>query len=229
MQIFLQKVHVVFFFSSFFSDVSFPSTSLDFFSVIAFSGVSQRRNFKFTKITTKKVLQKNRVEKEKVLQKNRQKSKSKTKTDFFLDFFNQVFGRFSVSVGVSGERSPKTPQKNQKINLTLDLFWPLTRPCIPGVTGFVFGGSLAAALYSLSTSPEAPEAPEAESRLVAKAGRCWLLVVSASSRQPGSPGSTPHTALLACLYICLPVTLLLYLRPPGNCSGACNIICEPTG
>jgi hypothetical protein len=66
------------------------------FFLIAFSGVSQRWEFKF-KNTTKNVLQKNRAEK--FLQKNRPKN---PKPVFFLDFVHHVFGRFSVRENKSG-------------------------------------------------------------------------------------------------------------------------------
>jgi hypothetical protein len=69
-----------------------------YFGFIAFSGVSQRWEFKNT---TKNVLQKNRVEK--FLQK---KSTKKSKTDFILGF---VLSRFWAFLG---EGSAKTQYKN---------------------------------------------------------------------------------------------------------------------
>jgi hypothetical protein len=59
-----------------------------FFWFIAFSGVSQRWEFKNTQ---KNVLQKTSCRK--VFTKN---STKKSKTDYFSIFFNHVFGRFSV-------------------------------------------------------------------------------------------------------------------------------------
>jgi hypothetical protein len=61
---------------------------LDFFCFIAFSGVFQRREFKNT---TKNVLPKKIVSKSFY-----KKFDQKSKTDFFSNFFNHVFGRFSM-------------------------------------------------------------------------------------------------------------------------------------
>jgi hypothetical protein len=55
-------------------------------------------------------------------------NRQKIQNHFFLDFFNHVFGRFSVR-GVQ-----KRHLKNiEKTNLTLVLFWPLTHPPTTGV------------------------------------------------------------------------------------------------
>jgi hypothetical protein len=66
-------------------DVSFSSTF--FVSKIAFLGVSQRWEFKYT---TKNVLQK------KCVKQNYKRIDKKPQTDFFSNCFNHVFGRFSV-------------------------------------------------------------------------------------------------------------------------------------
>jgi hypothetical protein len=82
-----------------------------FFCVIAFSGVSQRWEFKST---TKKVLQKNRVE------KFYKKSTRKSETDF-LDFFNHVFGRFSAR---GSQKHDLKSRKKSDQHWYFLLFWP---------------------------------------------------------------------------------------------------------
>jgi hypothetical protein len=108
--IFLQKFRCQFF--------------LDFFCFIAFSGVSQRREFKHT---TKNVSQKK--SRRKVFTKNSTKNPKPT----FSRFLYHVFGRFSMR-GVQ-----KHDKKHRKINLTLVLFRTLTHPPTTGVTDFFFG------------------------------------------------------------------------------------------
>jgi hypothetical protein len=76
---------------------------LDFFCFIAFSGVSQRWEFKNT---TKNRFAKNRVE------KFLQKIDKKSKTNFFSNFFYHVFWAFL------GEGSSKTRLKNREKKLT---------------------------------------------------------------------------------------------------------------
>jgi hypothetical protein len=90
-----------------------------FFGFLAFSGVSQRWEFKNT---TKNVLQK-------IVSKSSYKKIDKNaKTDFFLVFVSHVFGRFSVR-GVQ-----KHQKKFEKTNLSLitDPFWSLTHPPTTG-------------------------------------------------------------------------------------------------
>jgi hypothetical protein len=98
-----------------------------FFCFIAFSGVSQRREFKNT---NKKVLQKNRFEK--FLQKKRRKIQNQC----FLHF---LLSRFLAFIG---EGSSKTllKQISRKTPLTLVLFWSLTYRPTHGRPRFFFAG-----------------------------------------------------------------------------------------
>jgi hypothetical protein len=110
------------------------SVFLDFFCFIAFSGVFRRWEFKNT---TKNVLQK-QIASKSFYKKFGQKSKTKTKTDFFSIFLYHVFGRFSV-------RGVQNTTKNiEKTNLTPVLFWPLTlaHPPTTGGTDFFISGTL---------------------------------------------------------------------------------------
>jgi hypothetical protein len=102
---------------------------LDFFCFIAFSGGFQRWEFKNT---TKNVLQKKSCRK--VFY---QKIDQKSKTDFFSNLFNHVFGRFSMR-GVQ-----KHDKKISEKNLALVLFRTLTHPPTTGVPGFFFCRPLA--------------------------------------------------------------------------------------
>jgi hypothetical protein len=117
------------------------------FCFIAFSGVSQRWEFKNT---TKIVLQKKSCRK--VFCKKIDKNPKPIFLDLFYDVRNAL-GRFSVR-GVQ-KRHLKTyiPQKKP----ALVLFWPLTHPPTTGVTGFfflAFGGPLNLEPQTAAISPQ---------------------------------------------------------------------------
>jgi hypothetical protein len=83
---------------------------LDFFCLVAFIGVSRRWEFKNTKNTFGP----------KFVSKNSHKN---PKSICFLDLLNHIMGRFSAR-GVIKHYKPNIG----KIDLTLDLFWPLAHP-----------------------------------------------------------------------------------------------------
>jgi hypothetical protein len=121
---FLQKVHV----ENFFQQIDKKPMSVvpQLFCFIAFSGVSQRWEFKnTTKMFYKKSCRK-------VFTKKLKKNHLKIPNRFFLECFYHVFGRFSMR-GVQ-----KHDKKIYTQIWTLVLFWPLTYPPTTGVTDFVF-------------------------------------------------------------------------------------------
>jgi hypothetical protein len=108
-------------------DKNSMSVSPRLFCFIAFSGVSQRWEFKNTQKT---FCNKHRVEK--FLQNIRPKIQNR----FFLDFVYHVFGRFSVRA------VQKHDLKKSEKNPTPSFFRTPTHPPTTGVTDFFFSGPL---------------------------------------------------------------------------------------